>query len=275
VLSIALSAATRSDDAHPTDITMASGPLKTAEEVESPGASFGPGFPPNTNSTAYLVAMHGCFTYNGPQPPPRPGAEPPPCSTVLELVVNESGAIASQRWTSSTVVPLSNLGPVTQLQYPGEPASAEGASGQELSPAQVLKLALTAAARSDDPRPTNITMASGPLEIALEVENPGSSFGPGHPAEPGRVVTLVVMHGCFRYNGSEPAPTPGEPRGPAISTVREVIVGPGEPPSGGAWTMSVPVPLSRLGPVTQLHYPGEPRPARKHHGRASPPACRS
>jgi hypothetical protein len=150
-----------------------------------------------------------------------------------------------------------------------------GAAGQQLSPAQVLKIALTAAARSDDPRPTSITIASGPLKTALEVEDPHSLFGPGYPPEPDRIVTLIAMHGCFLYNGPQPRPSAGaKPQVP--STVRELIVSAAEPePGGGSWMMSVPVPLSRLGPVTQLHYPGEPRPTRRHHGRASPHACRS
>ena len=123
ILTIALREARRSGDAHPTDITMASGPLKTASEVEDPHSTPGPGFPSEAGGIVVdLVAMHGRFFYTGPRPPSRPGEKKQPPSTVMELVINERGFAASKAWLADVPVPLSRLGPVTRLHYPGEPA---------------------------------------------------------------------------------------------------------------------------------------------------------
>jgi hypothetical protein len=128
VLSIALREAKFSDDAHPTDIEMAVGPLEVAAKVQGPDsthffptASSGPEAPGDANSIVYLVAMHGRFVYNGPAPRPRPHEAKQRPSRVLELIINANGFVEGSAWMPSVPAPLSDLGPVTQLHYAGEP----------------------------------------------------------------------------------------------------------------------------------------------------------
>ena len=103
---------------------MASGPAWTAAEMLSRHTMPEPGKPSSgAESTMYLVAMHGRFYYNGPQPPPRRGERQKQTpSTVLEVIINESGLVAASAWMDNVPVPLSHLGPVTRLRYSGEPA---------------------------------------------------------------------------------------------------------------------------------------------------------
>lgn len=132
ILEIALRAARLGDDAHPTYITMAAGPAKLAAKVLSPRGGPGPGYAPDAESVVYLVAMHGRFIYNGPQPPREHGERQKQApSTVLELIIDGSGHVAASAWRDTVPVGLSHLGPVTQLHYPGEPATGDAPEPQK------------------------------------------------------------------------------------------------------------------------------------------------
>jgi hypothetical protein len=119
-------------------------------------------------------------------------------------------------------------------------------TGPVLTHKQVLEIALREAVRSRDPHPKRIEMASGSLKDATSVTDP--SGGLGSAVDGKEMVYVVVMHGYFHVNGSPP-------RGRSIAPgkVLELII--------GAYTgfvqerslsNKVPVPLSRLGPVTRV-----------------------
>jgi hypothetical protein len=88
VLAIALREARRSGDAHPTDIVMATGTVERASKVQDPNLTYMS--PAEANGVAYLVAMHGHFHYNGPQPPPRHHRENLRAIPVMESMKTDS-----------------------------------------------------------------------------------------------------------------------------------------------------------------------------------------
>jgi|HubBroStandDraft_6_1064221.scaffolds.fasta_scaffold624851_2 hypothetical protein len=137
-------------------------------------------------------------------------------------------------------------------------------STEALSSGQVLDIALQQAKNSDDARPVDIRMASGPLETALKIESLGSTSypptspsGPAAPGDANSTVYLVALRGRFVH----PRGLPGE--APASSHVLELIIDANGFVQSLGYMSKVPVALSHLGPVTQLHYPGEPTAARR------------
>jgi len=120
------------------------------------------------------------------------------------------------------------------------------ASGAVLSNKQVLHIALGVAARSAEPHPKRIEMASGSLKDATSVTDPTGGLGSIENAN--EEVDLVVMHGYFQIDGSPP-----HGRSIAPGTVFALII---NAHTGTIQEISLanrlPVPLSRLGPVTRL-----------------------
>jgi len=93
---------------------MAAGTVERASKVQDPNLTYMSSA--EANGVAYLVAMHGHFHYNGPQPPPRHHREKLRAIPVMELIINEDGLVASKAWMPKVPVPLSHLGPVTRLR---------------------------------------------------------------------------------------------------------------------------------------------------------------
>ncbi len=124
-------------------------------------------------------------------------------------------------------------------------APASQPTGSELTHKQVFHIALVEASRARDPRPKRIEMASGTQGAAMKVMEPR---GEGSALSSQLPVDLVVVHGYFHVIGSPP-------RGDHIAPgkVLELMI---DAHSGFVLGLSlsdtVPVSLSRLGPVTRL-----------------------
>jgi len=138
-------------------------------------------------------------------------------------------------------------------------ASAAGASaGQRVTTARILQIALRQSRAAHEQHPRGIVLATGPLGRALAVMNPTAT----HPPPPSerriacphgrmgaeRQVDLVAAHGHFTSNGSKPRGAP-TPKGRVLELLIDACSGAVE---AQAILPRVPVPLSRLGPVTAL-----------------------
>jgi hypothetical protein len=139
---------------------------------------------------------------------------------------------------------------LTVLVSSSAPASGSSAP-KMLSGAQVLKVALHVAKLDGDARPSELAVASGPLEKAVKVFDPHA-----HPTKAGleklggakSLVDLVAMRGRFTSRGPHPHNRP-EPKGRVLELIMSARSG---VVFGVSLGPKVPVPLSRLGSVTRL-----------------------
>jgi hypothetical protein len=128
------------------------------------------------------------------------------------------------------------------------PASAHAslAAPKLLTHEQVLQIALKQARSANDPSPTRIEMASGPLKKALRVMGESGAQNPG--IDPGVQVDLVVMHGVFHINAPHP-PNHLIGGGKVIELILDAHTGTVFDRYQGD---RAPSSLRQLGPVTRL-----------------------
>jgi hypothetical protein len=152
---------------------------------------------------------------------------------------------------------------------PGAPATTPAAATARsslLSHARVRAIALRIAKLDGDSHPSQIALASGPLQKAVKVFDPHA-----HPTAAGlralggakSIVDLVAMHGRFTSRGPHPR-NRREPKGRVLELIFSAH-------SGTVFGVSLGprlrVPLSRLGPVTALAPPSRRRTITKARAR--------
>lgn len=137
-------------------------------------------------------------------------------------------------------------------------AASSASAGRRITTTRILQIALRQSRADHEQHPRGIVLATGPLRRALSVMNPSATYPP-HPSDPrvscphgrtgaDRQVDLVAAHGHFTSNGSQPRRA-STPRGRVLELLIDACSGAIE---AQAILPRVPVPLSRLGPVTAL-----------------------